>query len=153
MTTTASATTTGTARFKTILSARSNNVRPSDLELLLRSHCRTIKVVESLAGGAHLLIPGVVGGSLAIRVYFPSDLEARTEGSTFGQSIATFLESYQLAVLLFILPADGPDRQEQLAHEDSPLHQAQRQVRENTFRSERAARAAGKYKSVSRMEK
>ncbi len=70
-----------------------------DLEFLLRSYCQKIRVVERLYGEAHLLITKVANtiSSLAIRV-------CETEDESDDATVAKFFDSFQMAVVFFVLP-------------------------------------------------
>jgi len=125
-------------RFATILAARGNDGRPSDLEFMLRSHCQKLRVVEKLSG-AHLLIPSE--SSLAIRAYFSCDLEdlARRQTEVANNEdenddfdgLKAFMSSFKLVVVLFIIPGFEKQR-EQLDDDSSFFHRAQRLVRSLT---------------------
>ena len=125
-------------RFATILAARGNDGRPSDLEFMLRSHCQKLRVVEKLSG-AHLLIPSE--SSLAIRAYFSCDLEdlARRQTEVANNEdenddfdgLKAFMTSFKLVVVLFIIPGFEKQR-EQLDDDSSFFHRAQRLVRSLT---------------------
>jgi hypothetical protein len=100
---------------------------------MIRSHCQKLRVVEKLSG-AHLLIPSE--SSLAVRAYFPCDLEDHSVASGYCKSddfdnLHAFLNSFKLALVLFILPLDK--QREQLDNPSSFLHRAQRLVRSVTI--------------------
>ena len=63
-------------RFGTVLVARENTDPPSDLENDLRPLCQRLRIVKSLTGGAHLLLPGSDGITVAVRAYMPRDIIA-----------------------------------------------------------------------------
>ena len=72
-----------------------------DLEFLFRSQCRNLRIVQHLAGDAHLLLTKVHGStsSLAIRVYNDNGHEA---SCSHDRSIQTFFQTYQMAVLFVV---------------------------------------------------
>jgi hypothetical protein len=110
----------------------------ADLEVGLRAHCQKLRVIEKLSGGAHLLFPGE--SSLAVRTYYPSDLEAlqaaeiphsRTmdddlEGTCPDDlvGLGAFQSAFRTTVVFFVLPRDVLTQQ--LDNPDSFLHRANR---------------------------
>jgi hypothetical protein len=113
---------------------------------MLRPHCQKLRVVEKISG-AHLMFPSE--SSLAVRVYFPCDLEdllllpARKKKKDNGNdndanddfdNLFSFLKSFRLALVLFILP-QNKQRQEQLDNPSSYFHRAQRIVRSMTLQN------------------
>lgn len=101
-----------------------------DLEFLLRSHCQKLRVLEKLHGNAHLLIPKVEGcsTSLAMRVYHECDVSSssnNTHNNFDTDCLQHFFQSFQLAVVFFILPT-GKTQQAQLDDPNSSFHCAQR---------------------------
>ena len=119
------------------------NLLPTvDLEYLLQSECRTLRVVERLHGGSHLLIPKVGGNgstsSLALRVYHECDAPIQntvpasttrnnpfqTEAQDDTEYLANFFKSFKLTVVFFLLPS--PDVQMmQLSNPNSFFQRAQ----------------------------
>jgi hypothetical protein len=102
---------------------------------MLRSHCQKLRVVEKLSG-AHLLIPSE--SSLAVRAYFPCDLEEHSVVSDCKSddfdNLHAFLNSFKLALVLFILPLDK--QREQLDNPSSFFHRAQRLVQSVTINAD-----------------
>jgi hypothetical protein len=111
----------------------------TDLEVGLRAHCQKLRVIEKLSGGAHLLFPGE--SSLAVRTYYPSDLEAlqaaeiphntRTmnddlegTGTDDLEGLGAFQSAFRTTVVFFVLPHDVLTQQ--LDNPDSFLHRANR---------------------------
>ncbi|KAL7564128.1 hypothetical protein ACA910_021103 [Epithemia clementina (nom. ined.)] len=106
--------------WKLVLAARASSTPPSELEVLLRSHCHRIKVVEKL-NGAHLLIPMTfpskngevtVSKSLAVRFYSTSDisrlslaadLSIGTDSEELG-GLQKFSNSFALSLVFLVLP-------------------------------------------------
>jgi len=95
-------------RSRSVCFCHSSSILTVDLEFLFRSHCRTLRVVQHLAGDAHLLITKLVGStSLAVRVYHhhqyhpPSDYRD-DHGITSHDSLQTFYDSYQMAVVFIV---------------------------------------------------
>ncbi|GAX11907.1 hypothetical protein FisN_17Lh185 [Fistulifera solaris] len=86
-------------RFQTILVARSNTTRPSELEIQLRDYCEKMRVHTRLSG-AHIILP--CGTSLAIRAYYLHDLECIKEDDLDG--LPDFLEHFQTIVVFFVMP-------------------------------------------------
>lgn len=133
-------------RFETILSARGDDDPPSDLDVLLRPHCRRIKTVPRLAGGAHVTVE-----SLGVRAYFPYDVTdpaitgRAKEGGEKASSdddfddLEIFFRTFQNAAVLFVLPHPRLPL-EQLGDAESLFHRAQRLAR----RAEAAAAVEGK---------
>jgi hypothetical protein len=115
----------------------------TDLEIGLRAHCRKLRVIEKLSGGAQLLFPGE--SSLAVRAYYPSDLDALQGANPHPQTmdglhgkeeqvqqqdtddlegLGAFQSAFRTTVLFFVLPHDV--LAEQLDNPDSFLHRANR---------------------------
>jgi hypothetical protein len=108
------------------------------LEIGLRAHCQKLRVIEKLSGGAHLLFPGE--SSLAVRTYYPSDLEALQaaeiphpramdddlEGTCTDdlEGLGAFQSAFRTTVVFFVLPHDVLTQQ--LDDPDSFLHRANR---------------------------
>lgn len=115
-----------TKRFQTILVARPNTTRPSgkshfpstsieiqyqryvglcfillssELEIQLRDYCEKVRVHTQLSG-AHIIVP--CGTSLAVRAYYPHDLE-RIHADALDD-LPVFLEHFQTIVVFFIMP-------------------------------------------------
>ena len=103
---------------------------------MLRSHCQKLRVVEKLSGGSHLLIPSEQP-SIAIRAYFPCDLEELSPSTCQDDddfdNLRTFLNSFKSALVMFILPLDK--QREQLDNPNSFFHRAQRVLRSMTIES------------------
>ncbi|KAG7368005.1 hypothetical protein IV203_030748 [Nitzschia inconspicua] len=123
-------------RFKTVLSARNNDESPSDLEREFRSVSDRVKVVtKHKLSGAHF---HCVKERLAIRAYYPCDLEALPPLSKDGNDfdgLNGFLRSFQLAIVLFVLPVHEPIFQQQLSDITLHFHRAQRLVGNLTMES------------------
>ncbi|KAG7347372.1 hypothetical protein IV203_016077 [Nitzschia inconspicua] len=124
-------------RFKTVLSARNNDESPSDLEREFRSVSDRVKVVtKHKLSGAHF---HCVKERLAIRAYYPCDLEALPPLSKDGKNdfdgLNGFLRSFQLAIVLFVLPVHEPIFQQQLSDITLHFHRAQRLVGNLTMES------------------
>eukprot|EP00934_Nitzschia_sp_Nitz4_P004063 Nitzschia sp. Nitz4//scaffold175_size95217//78713//80063//NITZ4_004735-RA/size95217-augustus-gene-0.27-mRNA-1//-1//CDS//3329538975//4053//frame0 len=106
---------TSNLSFSTILAARTNDGRPTDLEVLLRPHCHKLKVVERLHGRAHLLFPKLQGcsNSLAVRVVDecdlvpPNDRTNSTMEEQLSVELQSFMEAFPWTVILFVLPTRG----------------------------------------------
>jgi len=140
-------------RFVTILAARSSNARPSDLEVHLRAHCQKLIVRERLTG-AHFVFPGEP--SLAVRVYYPINIQSQEKASSKVDNIATrqalklravhepsgannsgddidgirtFCKSFKFSLILFILPRDSLE--EQLERMDSFTNRVMHLVEES----------------------
>jgi hypothetical protein len=150
-----------TPRFKTVLSARNNNERPSgecdnilimtnkyikyltisfiiclsmsffsqDLEYAFREVSDRVKVVtKPKLSGAHF---HCVKERIAIRAYYPCDLESLeplpSDDEDFD-GLNSFLKSFQLALVLFVLPVNDPMFQQQLNDITLHFHRAQRLV-------------------------
>ncbi|GAX13248.1 hypothetical protein FisN_17Hh185 [Fistulifera solaris] len=86
-------------RFQTIMVARSNTTRPSELEIQLRDYCEKMRVHTRLSG-AHIILP--CGTSLAVRAYYPHDLDGIKEDDLDG--LPDFLEHFQTIVVFFVMP-------------------------------------------------
>ena len=104
-------------KFTSILVARSNTARPSELEVYLRSHCRKMKVNTRLSG-AHMIVQNSDGApSISVRCYYPLDLERLEQQQKrrgiqsdiktgFDDGLAEFVRHFQWTVVFFILPSD-----------------------------------------------
>jgi hypothetical protein len=149
-----------TPRFKTVLSARNNNERPSgeyeialtminkhiryltclfttfflpfcslDLEYAFREVSERVKVVtKSKLSGAHF---HCVKERMAIRAYYPCDLESLVPLSPDDEDfdgLNSFLKSFQLALVLFVLPVNELIFHQQLNDITLHFHRAQRLV-------------------------
>jgi hypothetical protein len=85
----------------------------TELEVHLREHSHKIRVTEKLSG-AHLVFPSE--SSLAVRVYYPADLEAlRAKIAAAEESntdvdvdgLAQFSAKFRNAMVIVVLPEDG----------------------------------------------
>ena len=125
-----------------------------DLELQLRNHCRKLRVLERLSGGAHLLFPEGEY-SLAIRTYDENDIKElnkkwpptdswkdwfseegydSADGDDFD-GLKAFKAAFKRTVLLFIIPFN---KQLALINDAGSLfHRAQRTMLASTTRSVR----------------
>jgi hypothetical protein len=114
----------------------------TDLEFQLRLHCQKLRVVEKLSG-AHLLLPE---SSLAVRAYYPCDLpsleqEASKDAGGNLDGLQVFLQSFRLAVVLFVLPVEA--QRAQLDNPQSIFHRAQRIVNQPSRTSTVSAAVEG----------
>jgi hypothetical protein len=125
------------------------------LEFQLRLHCQKLRIVEKLSG-AHLLLPE---SSMAVRAYYPCDLpslQKQQQASEDGDGddnldgLQAFLQSFRLAVVLFVLPPGQGVQRAQLDDPQSIFHRAQRIVNKPsrgipTVSAAAAAAAVGYY--------
>ena len=107
-----------------------------DIELALRPQCSNFRVVDANNSG-----PGsphfILSGKLAVRVQqatSPSDdmdtlsaSDKKENTRSFDDQLAIFCRSFQLSVILFIVPSQS-EQQELLEDFDSSFHRAQRIV-------------------------
>jgi hypothetical protein len=98
-----------------------------DLELALRSQCSTFRVVEpksSGAGAPHFIL----SGKLAVRLYEDSSLPQISHQNEKGEEdqMRVFCGSFQLSVIIFIVPMTKQQQQRHLDGVDSSFRQAQR---------------------------
>mmetsp|Transcript_19246 Transcript_19246/g.53484 ORF Transcript_19246/g.53484 Transcript_19246/m.53484 type:complete len:291 (-) Transcript_19246:218-1090(-) len=139
-------------RFTTILAARKNDKRPSDVEFELRGHCKRVKVVSQLFGDAHLVFPSE--SSLAVRLYDHHDLDGikqriqesaqsssvrasaetsstsrSTQGTTDLDVLSNFFQSFQYSAALFVIP-DRRHQADQLSDFSSIYQRAQHMATE-----------------------
>jgi hypothetical protein len=123
-----------------------------EIERELRNLCPKVRVVEKLSG-AHLKVAAEDSSSLAVRIYYPSDIERLEEhlqkeglvteenlqerlekfrsGSTEDEcgdvdGLVTFKKNFKCTVVILILPEGSLD---QLMRSDSFLHRVQRIMR------------------------
>ncbi|KAL7519323.1 hypothetical protein ACHAWX_004790 [Stephanocyclus meneghinianus] len=112
--------------FGTILIRRKANERPTDLELRLRPLSQKIRIVEKLAGGAHLMVTG--SPSVAMRFYTMdeiNELERRMDESDGDvEGLKIFRDSFEHSVVFFVLPR-GEDQRDQLGRRESFVNSAQ----------------------------
>jgi hypothetical protein len=103
------------------------------LEFQLRLHCQKLRIVEKLSG-AHLLLPE---SSMAVRAYYPCDLPSLQKQQQASEDadadddldgLQAFLQSFRLAVVLFVLPPGQGVQRAQLDDPHSIFHRAQRIV-------------------------
>lgn len=71
----------------------------TELEIQLRDYCQKVRVHTQLSG-AHIILP--CGTSLAIRAYYPHDLERIRVDDL--DDLPSFLEHFQCIVVFFIMP-------------------------------------------------
>jgi hypothetical protein len=71
----------------------------TELEIQLRDYCEKMRVHTRLSG-AHIILPCKT--SLAIRAYYPHDLECIKEDDLDG--LRDFLEHFQTIVVFFVMP-------------------------------------------------
>lgn len=96
----------------------------ADLELRLRPLCGKIRIVEKLAGNAHVMVPG--SPSVAIRIYTMEDinkLEENIDKSGDVDGLQHFRDSFEHSMVFFVLPR-GND-QNQLSRRESFVNAAQ----------------------------
>lgn len=89
------------------------------LELQLRNASSRLRVVQKLAGGAHLLLPGSET-TIAIRVYFTKDLENIQN----DDGLVAFRNAFKYPICFFVLPP-GWAQQTQLSNPHLFVTQAQ----------------------------
>eukprot|EP00804_Cyclotella_cryptica_P002599 CCRYP_010426-RB/>CCRYP_010426-RB protein AED:0.13 eAED:0.13 QI:260/1/0.75/1/1/0.75/4/0/384 len=112
--------------FGTLLVRRKANERPTELELRLRPLSQKIRIVEKLAGGAHLMVTG--SPSVAIRIYTVDEVNelerslVETEDDVDG--LQQFRDSFEHSMVIFLLPK-GEYQRDQLGRRESFVNAAQ----------------------------
>eukprot|EP00977_Amphora_coffeiformis_P016658 scaffold5215_cov181-Amphora_coffeaeformis.AAC.12 len=106
-------------RFGTILSGRSNQAPPTELEIELRKHCDCLRVVSRGLNGANLVLPPASSGeaTLAVRVYYEADLppgkatsvETLTSTTDDIEELLHFQQSFALTLVFFVLTDEEKD--------------------------------------------
>ncbi len=98
----------------------------------MRPICQKIRVVEKLAGGAHLMVAG--SPSVAVRVYTTHDINRldgcesfNTKSSEGIDGIRNFRDSFEYSVVCFVL-SNGQMQRDQLGRRDSFVNLAQRNL-------------------------
>ena len=88
-----------------------------DIELRLRPLCTKIRIVERLAGNAHLTIPGTP--SLAVRIYTADDIAKLSQTITTADDdsndvdgLQHFRDSYEHSLVFFVLAGAEQSRLE-----------------------------------------
>ena len=101
------------------------NASSTDLELRLRPLAQKIRIVERLAGNAHLMVPG--SPSLAVRIYTNEDMAKLEENINDSgddvDGLQQFRDSFEHSMVFFVLVRG--DEQSQLGRRESFVNTAQ----------------------------